>query len=94
MEDGQYKVCDNEKNSRIGKDYTNHGYATEALKAFLSEIMPKKNLDIVYGICASENIASKKVLEKCGFIKEYEGMGEFQGENRQIAKYVLRRIIK
>ena len=75
----------------IGKEYTNNGYATEALKAFLYEIMPKKNLDNVYGICVSENIASKKVLEKSGFKMEYEGMGEYQGENRQIAKYVLKR---
>lgn len=75
----------------IGKEYTNNGYATEALKAFLSEIMPKKNLNEVYGICVSENIASKKVLEKSGFEKEYEGMGEYQGKSRQIAKYVLKR---
>ena len=75
----------------IGKEYTNNGYATEALKAFLDKIMPKKNLERVYGICVSENVASKKVLEKSGFKKEYEGMGEYQGESRQIAKYVLKR---
>ena len=75
----------------IGKEYTNNGYATEALKAFLCEIMPKKELDKVYGICVSENFASKKVLEKSGFIKEYEGVGEYQGESTQIAKYILNR---
>ena len=73
----------------IGKDFTNKGYATEALKAFLKEIMPQKKLNKVYGICVSENIASKKVLEKCGFIKEYEGSGEYQGERRDIVKYVF-----
>lgn len=75
----------------IGKEYTNKGYATEALKAFLNEIMPKKKLDSVYGVCVSENIASKKVLENAGFQKEYEGIGEYQGESSQIAKYVLNR---
>ncbi|MBR4084631.1 MAG: GNAT family N-acetyltransferase [Lachnospiraceae bacterium] len=75
----------------IGKEYTGNGYATESLKAFLSEIMQKKELDIVYGICVSENLASKKVLEKCGFKKEYEGMGEYQKQSRQIAKYILKR---
>ena len=75
----------------IGKEYTGNGYATEALKAFLNDIMSKKNLEIVYGVCVSENIASKKVLEKSGFVKEYEGMGEYQGENRQIVKYVFKR---
>ena len=57
--------------------------------SFLDDVMPRKELAQVYGICISENIASKKVLEKSGFKKEYEGMGEYQGENRQIAKYVL-----
>ena len=75
----------------FGSKYWNQGYATEALIAFLHEIMPEKNVDKVYGICVSENFASKKVLEKSGFIKEYEGVGEYQGESRQIAKYVLNR---
>ena len=61
------------------------------LKVFLNEVMQRKELDKVYGICVSENIASKKVLEKTGFKMEYEGVGEYQGERRQIAKYVLKR---
>jgi len=75
----------------IGKEYTNNGYATEALKAFLQDIMPKKNLDTVYGICLAENKASVKVLEKSGFQKEYEGMGQYQGESRPLVKYVLKK---
>lgn len=75
----------------IAKEYTNNGYATEALKVFVKDMMQRKELDKVYGICVSENIASKKVLEKSGFKKEYEGMGEYQGEKRQIAKYILKR---
>ncbi len=73
----------------IGKDYTQKGYATEALKAFLEYIMPHKGVDKVYGICVSENIASKRVLEKCGFQKEYEGEGKYQGENTSVAKYIF-----
>lgn len=73
----------------IGKDYTQKGYATEALKAFLEYMMPHKGIDKVYGICVSENAASKRVLEKCGFQKEFEGIGEYQGENRDIVKYVF-----
>ena len=75
----------------IGKEYTSKGYATEALRAFLQDIMPKKNLDTVYGICLAENAASVRVLEKCGFQKEYEGMGQYQGEDRQIIKFVLKK---
>lgn len=73
----------------IGKAYTGMGYATEAMKAFLHCIMPRKQLEKVYGICVTENIASKRVMEKAGFRKEYEGPGEYQGERKQIAKYVF-----
>lgn len=76
----------------IGKEYTGRGYATEALTAFLSDIMEKKKLAQVWGICVAENVASKKVMEKCGFRLEYKGMGEYQGEMRPIAKYVFNRL--
>lgn len=82
---------DYEVGYHIGKPYVKNGYATEALSAFLAEMMAKKQLAKVQGICVSENIASKKVMEKCGFRKEYEGMGEYQGEMRPIARYVFRR---
>lgn len=75
----------------IGKEYTSKGYATEALRAFLQDIMPKKNLDTVYGICLAENTASVKVLEKSGFQKVYEGMGQYQGEDRQIMRFILKK---
>ena len=51
--------------------------------------MTHKNLDKVYGICVWENYASQRVLEKCGFKKEYEGIGKYQGEDRDITKYVF-----
>lgn len=73
----------------IAKQYTRNGYATEALKGFLEYICTEKKLDIVYGICASENIASKIVLERCGFQKVFEGIGEYQGMKRNIVKYVF-----
>ncbi len=74
----------------IAKDYTCKGYATEALKAFLDYIMSEKGLDQVCGICVSENIASKRVMEKCGFLKEYEGEGEYQSKRKNIARYVYK----
>ncbi|MBQ7955686.1 MAG: GNAT family N-acetyltransferase [Lachnospiraceae bacterium] len=73
----------------IAKKFTGKGYATEGLGAFLEYMKAGKNLDKVYGICVSENVASKRVLEKCGFTKEYEGTGNYQGEQTKIAKYVL-----
>ena len=74
----------------IGKPYTRNGYATEAVNAFLKHITTCRNVDVVYGICVSENTASKHVLEKCSFQKEYEGMGEYQGTRKQIVRYIFK----
>lgn len=73
----------------IAKEYTGNGYATEALKALLEYMAKVKKLDSIYGICLSENVASKKVMEKCGFTKEFEGTGDYQGNKCKIAKYVF-----
>ena len=73
----------------IAKPYTCNGYAAEALKVFLDYILPCKNIKKVYGICMCENIASVKVLEKCGFTKESEGQGKYQGEIKNIVRYVF-----
>ena len=51
-------------------------------------IMKTLGIQKIYGIYDAENIASCKVLEKCGFYLEYEGSGKYQGQERQIKKYV------
>ncbi len=71
----------------IGGAYTKKGYATEAVGAFLPVIMKNIGIDKMAGICLADNIASRKVMEKCGFIKEFEGIGDYQGEKRIICKY-------
>ena len=73
----------------IGKAYTCNGYATEAVKAFLPVIMSDLGIRKINGICVKENIASCKVLEKAGFTLVYEGIGCYQGEEREIHKYVF-----
>ena len=71
----------------IGADYTKQGYATEAVQAFLPVIMPRLGLSLMEGVCLAENYASRKVMERCGFIKEFEGLGPYQGEERPICRY-------
>lgn len=71
----------------IAKAYTGKGYATEAVKAFLPVIMKKLNITDMLGICVAENVASIKVLENAGFIKEFEGIGSYQDEEKEIVKY-------
>lgn len=71
----------------IGAAYTKKGYATEAVRAFLPVIMKNIGIDKMAGICLADNIASRKVMEKCGFVKEFEGIGDYQGEKRNICRY-------
>lgn len=58
-------------------DHSGHGYATEALRAFISfyfSIVPaaadtgKPECDYMQGRTDAENFASQKVLTKCGFV--------------------------
>ena len=63
----------------IAKKHTSRGYAAEAVKAFLPVIADTVGADEVWGICLSENLASKRVLQKCGFEPVFEGIGDYQG---------------
>ena len=40
------------------------------------------------GICVVENVASVKVMENAGFEKEFQGIGSYQGVDREICRYV------
>lgn len=75
----------------IAKPYTGKGYAREAVRAFLPEIMKKLNLASITGVCVQENHASRKVMENAGFEKTYEGMGDYQGSRRMICRYIRKK---
>ena len=74
----------------IAGKHTGNGYATEAVKAFLPVMAEAVGCNEIYGICLRENAASKHVLEKCGFVPVFEGVGGYQGENREIFRGVWR----
>ena len=71
----------------IAKAHTNNGYATEALNAFLPPVMELLNISHIYGICHAKNIASRRILEKCGFILKYEGTGILHKKQQPVCKY-------
>ena len=71
----------------IAKEHTGNGYASEAVKTFLPIIMKRLNIEKISGLCALENVASCMVLEKCGFVLEYKGTGDYQGSAREICRY-------
>lgn len=85
FEDGTWEV-----GYHIGGNYTKQGYATEAVTAFLPVIMKQIGITEIAGICLAENKASVKVMERCGFSKLYEGMGNYQGQERMICKFVFK----
>ena len=71
----------------IGAKYTKNGYATEAVGAFIPVIMKKIGISKMAGVCLAGNIASRKVMEKCGFVLEFKGIDDYQGEKREICRY-------
>ena len=85
FEDGTWEV-----GYHIGGNYTKKGYATEAVTAFLPVIMKQIDITEIAGICLADNKASVKVMERCGFRKLYEGMGNYQGQERMICKFIFK----
>jgi len=71
----------------IGAAYTGHGYATEALGAFMPVVMKAAGIDTVSAVCLSENAASLRVLEKCGFVRVFSGIGFYQGRKEKIIRF-------
>ena len=83
IDDGSWEI-----GYHIAKQFTGQGYATGAVKAFLPAMAQKLNIKEVYGICLAENTASVRVLEKCGFVQVFQGLGVYQGEETQIIKFL------
>ena len=52
----------------IMEEYQGQGYATEALQALLAWAFSKPEVTRVEAETEAENIASQRVLEKCGFL--------------------------
>ncbi len=85
FEDGKWEI-----GYHIAKKYAGNGYATEAVKAFLPVVMNELGITEMLGICVVENVASVKVMENAGFEKEFQGIGSYQGVDREICRYVYR----
>lgn len=60
-----------EFNYAIDDRYKDNGYMTEVLEAVKNYCLNKMKVNRIFGGCEINNIASKKVMEKCNFI--YEG---------------------
>lgn len=66
---------------RFLRKYWGKGFATESSKAAIAFAFSKLEVDVIYAIADLNNLQSKKVLEKCGFICknvfEYEALPHY-----------------
>lgn len=60
-----------EFNYAIDDNYQNNGYMTEALQATKDFCLKEMQVNRFFGGCEINNLASKRVMEKCGL--KYEG---------------------
>ncbi|WP_260287868.1 GNAT family N-acetyltransferase [Peribacillus aracenensis] len=70
----------------IGKQYWGKGIATEALLNFL----PKIKVRPLYARAAKDNLASIKVLEKCGFERFDEDKGYSHARGAEVEEFILK----
>ena len=86
LEDGTWEI-----GYHIAKKHTGKGYASEAVRAFLPAMADAARISEIYGVCLSDNTASKHVLKKCGFEPISEGIGDYQGEKRPVFRAVWKK---
>ena len=71
----------------VGEAYTGNGYAKEAVNVFLPFIMKHLSISEIIGICHAGNMASRKVMEGCGFTLVNERLGFYQWKIKKIREY-------
>ncbi len=70
----------------IGKEFWGKGIATQALREFLVFIKTRP----LYAHVAKHNIASRRVLEKCGFMLVGEGEGFVNARGERVEEIILK----
>jgi RimJ/RimL family protein N-acetyltransferase len=70
----------------IGKEYWGKGLATKALAAILKDLKVRP----LYARAAKDNIASLRVLEKCGFAISGEDKGLSNARGEQVEEFILK----
>lgn len=70
----------------LGKEFWGQGIASESLKQFLVQ----EKMRPLFAHIAKQNHASKRVLEKCGFIVLAETKWKFTPESEEVDEYLLK----
>lgn len=69
----------------LGKNYWGKGIATAAVKAFVMQLNERP----LYARVAFDNIGSRRVLEKAGFVKIGEDTGYANARRAEIVEYIM-----
>ena len=69
----------------IGKEYWGNGVATRALLAFLEYVKVRP----LYARAAKDNVASLRVLEKCGFVIAGQDKGFSNARGEEVEEFIL-----
>jgi RimJ/RimL family protein N-acetyltransferase len=72
----------------LGREFWGKGIASEALRQFLSQVVMRP----LFARVAQQNTASKRVLEKCGFVVVGEEKWTPPTGSEEVMEYVLRLI--
>jgi RimJ/RimL family protein N-acetyltransferase len=66
---GYGKRCEDEPEIGywVGEPYWGRGYATEAVRALIDHLFTVTDLEAIAAGCRVTNLASRRVLERCGF---------------------------
>lgn len=59
----------------LGEPYWNQGYATEAAHVLIDMAFRTRAIDYIDARCRVTNVASRRVIQKCGF--QFQGSGMF-----------------
>jgi RimJ/RimL family protein N-acetyltransferase len=70
----------------IGREFWGRGIATQALAAFLQEVSERP----IFGYTAEHNLASMRVLEKCGFVRSGQGEGVLNIDGKLVTEIIFR----
>lgn len=52
--------------------------------------MNRLGITRIAGICLADNLASRKVMEHCGFTLQFDGRGAYQDKEQHVCKYLFR----
>lgn len=75
----------------IAEDSRKRGYGSEALRSACQWAAHRFDLASVLALTESENAASRRTLERAGFVHDEDILMRFQGTQELVSRYVWRR---